>query len=433
MHWTDEKNEFSIELTRGLGLKGMDGMMSYIQKGSTRYWRGIGALFFGSFVTFALLYCTQPLIPTFSEEFQLNPSYASLSISLTTGCLAVFMLLMSWLSDARGRKLIMTISLLGSALLALVVAFTTDFTLLLILRGLQGIMLAGYPAIAMAYINEEFDPAVIGLVMGIYVSGNSIGGLVGRIIVSTLTDFFSWHIALAGMGVICIAVSIWFWFNLPNSRHFEPEKRSLSDLIPALVRNLQKPTLLLLNMVGFLVMGGFVTLYNYIGYALMAAPYNLSQTLVGCIFFVYLVGTFSSTYMGKLADQMGSAKILCLSIGIMLAGCIVTLESNLYIKIIGVAIFTFGFFGSHSVASSWVGKSAAADKAQASSLYLLFYYIGASVLGSMGGKFLSMYAWPGVVFLIGVALVVALVIATVLLKKEARYKACIVPTLKVKV
>ena len=402
----------------------MDGIMSYIEKGSSRYWRGIGALFFGSFVTFALLYCTQPLIPTFSAEFNLNPSYASLSISLTTGCLAVFMLIVSWLSDARGRKLIMTISLLGSALLALVVAFTTDFTLLLILRALQGVMLAGYPAIAMAYINEEFDPGVIGLVMGIYVSGNSIGGLVGRIIVSTLTDFFSWHIALAGMGLICVGVSIWFWFNLPNSQHFVPEKRSLLDLISAVVRNVQNPMLLLLNMIGFLVMGSFVTLYNYIGYSLMMAPYNLSQTIVGCIFFVYLVGTFSSTYMGKLADQMGSEKILCLSTGIMLAGCLVTLESNLYIKIMGVAIFTFGFFGSHSVASSWIGKSASSDKAQASSVYLLFYYIGASVLGSVGGKFLSLYGWSGVVFLISVALCIALVIAAVLFRKEARYKNC---------
>lgn len=394
--------------------------MSYIQKGSGRYWRGIAALFFGSFVTFALLYCTQPLIPVFSEEFALNPAYASLSISLTTACLAIFMLMMSWLSDARGRKLIMTVSLLGSALLALGVAFTRDFSVLLALRALQGIMLAGYPAIAMAYINEEFDPKVIGLVMGIYVSGNSIGGLVGRIIVSTLTDFFSWHMALAGIGLICVLVSIWFWFNLPEERHFTPEKRSLGELVPALRRNLQNTTLLLLNGIGFLIMGGFVTLYNYIGYSLMAAPYDLSQTTVGCIFFVYLVGTFSSTYMGRLADHIGSKKVLCLSIGIMLAGCFITLDGILYIKIIGVAIFTFGFFGSHSVASSWIGKCALTDKAQASSLYLLFYYIGASVLGSVGGNFLSAYAWPGVVFLISMALLLALIFAVILFRKVSR-------------
>ena len=398
--------------------------MGYIQKDSARYWRGISALFLGSFVTFALLYCTQPLIPAFSEQFNLTPAYSSLSISLTTGFLAVSMLIISWLSDARGRKLIMAISLLSSAVLAVVVAFTDNFALLLTLRALQGIMLAGYPAIAMVYINEEFDPAVIGLVMGIYISGNSIGGLVGRIIVSTLTDFFSWHIALAGIGLICVVVSIWFWLNLPDSEHFSPKKTLIKELIPALSRSLHNATLLSLNVIGFLIMGGFVTLYNYLGYTLMLAPYNLSQTVVGCIFFIYLVGTFSSTYMGRLADQAGSSKVLCLSIGIMLSGCLITLNGNLYVKIIGAAILTFGFFGSHSVASSWVGKCGATDKAQASSLYLLFYYLGASVIGAMGGKFLSWYAWNGVAFLISISLVVALLLAVVLFVKETRYKVC---------
>lgn len=400
--------------------------MNYIQKGSIRYWRGISALFLGSFVTYALLYCTQPLIPVFSEEFNITPSYASLSLSFTTGFLAASMLIISWLSDARGRKLIMTISLIGSAVLTVMVAFTDNFILLLTLRGLQGIMIAGFPAIAMAYINEEFDPTVTGLVIGIYVSCTSVGGLFGRIIISTLTDFFSWHIALASIGLLSVLVGIWFWFSLPNSEQFLPKKRLLREMIPALTAKLQNSTLRSLYGIGFLIMGGFITIYNYIGYSLMSEPYNLSQTVVGCIFFVYLVGTFSSTFMGRLADHIGSSKVLCLSIGIMLAGCLITLNGNLYIKILGVAILTFGFFGSHSVASSWVGKSAATDKAQASALYLLFYYLGASVIGFTGGKFLSWYAWNGVVLLISMTLTVALFIAFALLRKETHYKVCIV-------
>ncbi|MBC8015348.1 MAG: MFS transporter [Sporomusaceae bacterium] len=285
-------------------------------------------------------------------------------------------------------------------------------------------MLAGFPAIAMVYINEEFDPTVTGLVMGIYVSGTSIGGLAGRVIVSTLTDYFSWHIALAGIGIMSVLISIWFWISLPDSKHFLPKKRLLKEMLPALARNMGHSTLLSLNVIGFLIMGGFVTLYNYIGYSLMSPPYNLSQTVVGCIFFVYIVGTFSSTYMGRLADYSGSSKVLCLSIGIMLVGCLITLDSNLYLKILGVAILTFGFFGSHSVASSWVAKCAFADKAQASSLYLLFYYLGGSVIGTMGGIFLSWYGWDGVVFLISISLVAALLLSLRIVIQEARHKVC---------
>lgn len=397
-------------------------MSTYIQKNSKAYWRGISAMFLGSFVTFALLYCMQPLIPVFSEEFNIAPAYASLSISLTTGIMAFLMLLVSWFSDARGRKIVMAISLSTSAILGIIIAFSNNFSILLILRILQGIMLAGFPAIAMAYVNEEFDPKIAGLVMGIYISGNSVGGLAGRIIVSTLTDFFSWHIALASISVIGLLVSIWFWVGLPKSQNFSPKSRDLREMLAALTKNLQNTELLMLYTISFLIMGGFVTLYNYIGYSLMAPPYNLTQTLVGCIFVVYLIGTFSSTYMGKLADGYGSSKVLCLSISIMLLGCLITLHGNLYMKIIGVAIFTFGFFGSHSVASSWVGKCAHSEKAQAASLYLLFFYLGASMVGTVGGKFLLWYGWGGVVIIIGFALVLALVLASILLLKEIRYK-----------
>lgn len=385
-------------------------MPSYIQQGSRVHWRASAALFLGSFVTFAVLYCTQPLIPLFSAEFGTTPAVASLSVSMATGLLAFCMILMSWASDAAGRKPIMAVALFVAALLAIVTAFSESFMLLLGVRALQGVMLAGFPAIAMAYINEEFDPAATGLVMGLYVSGTSVGGMLGRVLVGAMTDLFSWRWALAIIGGVSLVVSIWFWFGLPNSRNFVPKKRPMAGLLSALARKLRDRELLTLFGLGFLLQGGFVTLYNYIGYTLMEPPYNLSQTVVGFIFLVYLTGTFSSTLMGRLADRAGSSRILAVSLAIMLFGGLVTLSGTLAVKIAGVAIFTFGFFGSHSVASSSVGKAAKSDKAQASSLYLLFYYLGSSILGTLGGKFLSLFGWGGIVGYITSLLVIALLL-----------------------
>ncbi|CUH95745.1 putative MFS-type transporter YybF [Propionispora sp. 2/2-37] len=398
----------------------LDGL---IEKGDAQYWKTIAALFLGSFATFALLYCMQPLIPVFSAVYHIPPASASLSISFATGSLAVAMLFMSWLSEAKGRKCVMAVSLLGSSVLAIAAAFSSNFALLLVIRILQGILLAGFPAIAMAYINEEFSPYITGLVMGIYVSGNSVGGLLGRIMISTLTDFFGWRFALGTLGFISVLASLWFWFSLPESRNFQPRPLRLKDTLAGVFGNLREAQLCCLYAVGFLIMGSFVTLYNYIAYPLMAPPYNLSQTIVGCIFVVYLVGTFSSTFMGKMADNVGSAKVLCLSLVIMLAGAVITLTMNIYIKVIGVAVFTFGFFGSHSVASSWVGKGRQTGKAQAASLYLLFYYIGSSILGAWGGKFLLWHGWKGVVLLIGLALSTALLVSVALWAREGQCTA----------
>ena len=384
--------------------------MQFIQGKHQILWPTISSLFLGSFVTFACLYSTQPLIPLFSEQFQVSPAVASLSVSLATGCMAAFMLVASWLSDARGRKVIMGSSLLATAVLQVLIGFSTSFTWLLVLRAIQGIMVAGFPAIAMAYIAEEFDPATSGLVMGIYISGNSVGGLTGRMVVGAVTDFFSWQSAMLTIGLISLAAGLWFWFKLPASRNFSPRPRPVSAILGVMWATVTKPPLLLLNLIGFLVMGSFVTVYNYIGYPLMAPPYNLSHTVVGLVFVIYLVGTFSSTWLGRLAITAGRPRVLLLAVCIMATGSLISVGDGLLLKIGGIAVFTFGFFGCYSVVSSWVGQCAGSDKAAASSLYLLFHYTGASVIGAWGGRFLGEYGWDGIVALTVAALLLVLVL-----------------------
>lgn len=386
-------------------------MNNYIQKGTPQYWRAISALFLGTLASFGVIYCTQPLIPVFSKEFSLAPAVSSLAMSFTSGGMALSMFAIACLADYLDRKFTMVISFLGAAIFMIPVVFTDDFTTILICRAAQGILVAGFPAIAMAYINEEFEPGIRGLVIGIYISGTSIGGLCSRLVVSTITDFFSWHVALACIGLLGFLISIWFYFAIPKSKHFSPQKHSPRTITGDLLQNLRHPIIIRLYWIAFAILGCFMAVYNYIGYPLMAPPYNLSQTAIGGLFTLYLIGTFSSTFMGGMCDRFGNAKILSLSIFLMLCGGLVTLMPNLVVKIIGLAIFTFGFFGSHSSACSWVGKCCPGDKARAASLYLLFYYIGASVVGTTGGLFLSQYGWPGVIFAVGLILGGALLLS----------------------
>lgn len=391
---------------------------NFIKKSDKEYWSTIIALFFGSFVTFALLYCYQPLIPIFSSEFSISPATASLSISTATASLAVAMLVTPSLSDKFGRKTIMSISLIGSTILTGIIAFTDNFTIILPLRILQGIFLAGYPAIAMTYIQEEFQPAITGIVMGIFVSGNSVGGLLGRIIISTMADFFSWHTAIAALSLLSLLISIWFFKNLPASRNFTKHSLEIHDIMHQFSVNLKVGNLLCIYIIGFLIMGSFVALYNYVEYPLINPPYSLSQTIVGFIFVIYLVGTFSSTLMGRLANNKGAFKMLDVSLCFMLAGVLTTLFMPLWLKVFGIALFTFGFFGSHSIASSLVVKLSPTGKAQSSALYLLFYYIGSSIIGALGGKFLIWHGWVGVVMLLSVVIILALLLSNVLFWKK---------------
>ena len=383
--------------------------MNYIEPAGKSFRKTILALFLGSFVTFADLYSTQPVIPVFAKQFGVSPAMASLTLSFATGTLALCLLLVSFFSENIDRKKIMGTALTLSALLSICVSFIQDdLCILIAIRAIQGAVLAGFPAIAMAYINEEFHPKSLGYVMGIYVSGSSIGGLAGRLIVGVLTDHFSWNIAIGSLGALSLIISLAFWWMLPPSQHAVRVRVSLSRIKTSLINNLRNNRLVLLFGMAFLLMGSFVTVYNFVGIPLMGPPYHLSQTLIGFIFIIYLVGTFSSTWMGKLADQYSRRVVLLIGIAIMLMGALLTLLDPLLLKIMGLALFTFGFFGAHSIASSWVGSLAdKSEKAQASALYLLFYYAGSSIVGASGGLFLMKFGWGGVISAVSILILLA--------------------------
>lgn len=401
--------------------------MGYIEPAGKSFRRTIIALFLGSFVTFADLYSTQPVIPVISKQFDVSPAAASLTLSVATGTLAIFLLVLSFVSDNFDRKKIMGAALALSAVLSICVGFTEELYLLIVLRALQGAVLAGFPSIAMAYINEEFHPKNLGYVIGIYVSGSSIGGLAGRVMVGTISDHFTWNAAIVSLGMLSLGISILFWFMLPESKHqMRQNNFSFDRLRTSISHNIKTPALVLLYLLGFLLMGSFVTVYNYIGIPLMGEPYNLSQTLLSFIFIIYLVGTFSSAWMGKLADRLNRGKVILAGILLMGIGAVVTIYEPLLFKITGLALFTFGFFGAHSIASSWVGLLAhKEEKAQASSLYLLFYYAGSSLIGGVGGLFLQRYSWPGVIGLISGLLAIAIIFSFCIgltSRKEIRVK-----------
>lgn len=386
--------------------------MDYIEIGSREYRRALLCMLVGSLVTFATLYCPQPLISVFSEEYHVSPATASFTISFATGALALSMLFVPILTNAWGRKRIMCISLFLTSVLAILSAFCHNFQLLLGLRLLEGISLAGFPATAMAYLSEEFSPHSVGGIMGVYVAGTGVGGFVGRVVIGTMTDLCSWQVALLSLGLFSLLCSIWFWINLPESHNFQRVTLSFAHWSESLKEGLHHKNLLFLYGIGFLAMGAYVTVLNYIGYPLRRPPYFLSQTALGFLFVVNMVGLWSSVLFGKLADRFSRFRVISWAIAIFCGGAFLTLHELLWVKIAGLTIFVFGFFASHAVASGWIGVVAPREiKAQASSLYLLFYYTGSSLIGWSGGFFWTGFGWPGVVGLVTGLLGMAVIMA----------------------
>jgi MFS transporter, YNFM family, putative membrane transport protein len=391
----------------------------YLERGTRAYWRASIALLFAGYATFSLLYCVQPLLPAFSTAFNVTPAQSSLSLSLTTAALALAIFVAGFVSEGWSRHKLMTASLTLSALLTIAVSIAPHWHQLLVLRMLEGLALGGVPAVAMAYLAEEVHPDGLGLAMGLYVGGTAIGGMAGRVITGVVADLFSWRVAIGTIGVLGILSMLAFRALLPPSRHFVPRRGlGFSHHRTALLKQFTRPGLPLLFLLGFVLMGSFVTLYNYIGYRLLAPPYLLSQSEIGAIFVVYLTGVVASPWSGRMADTFGRARVLTASLLLMAFGLALTMLHPLAAIATGIAFVTFGFFAGHSVASGWVGRLAKEAKGQAAALYLLAYYIGSSVVGSYGGRVWAADGWNGVAGLVGVLLVVGLVAAMRLRQRE---------------
>jgi YNFM family putative membrane transporter len=381
-----------------------------LESGTPAFRRLNLALFAAGFATFAILYCVQPLLPVFSQEFHVSPAVSSLSLSLTTGLLAVAMLVTGTLSEIWGRKPVMVASLLSSAVLTILSAAAPNWPVLLVARVLMGVTLSGLPAVAMAYVSEEVHPRSIGLAMGLFIGGNAIGGMAGRLVSGALTDLGSWRLAVGTIGALGLIAAILAWRSLPNSAHFIPRRANPAELMRSFADHLRDRGLRALYAEAFLLMGAFVTLYNYLGYRLIQPPYDLSQTAIGAIFVIYLTGTASSTWVGHLAGRLGRPRVFWIMVAVTLLGALLTLFSPLVLILAGMVTVTFGFFAAHSIASSWVGHRARSAKAQASALYLFCYYLGSSAIGTLGGVFWTRFDWWGVVGLVSILLLAALLL-----------------------
>ena len=382
------------------------------ERGTPGYRRLGLALWCAGLATFVLVYCVQGLLPTLAAEFRVSSSTSSFALSATTLGLALAVVPLAAIAESWGRARVMTSALATSAALGLIAPLAPNFGTLVGVRALQGVALAALPALAMSHVTMEVAPRWLGGAMGMLIAGNTLGGLSGRLIAGAVADVGGWRLGLAAIGVVSLACTVAFSLLLPPSLAPTPARVRLRDIGGPLRTHLADRGLLCLFAIGFLLMGSFVTVYNFLGFRLIAPPFDLPVWLAGLIFVAYLAGTWASTTAGRLSDRLGRRRMLWATALVAVAGIWVTEPAWLPSVIVGLVLLTVGFFGGHSVASSWVGRRASllpgGSPAQASALYLFAYYLGSSIGGSLGGVAFDHGGWLGLVGYVTVLLLGAI-------------------------
>ena len=393
--------------------------------GSSGYRRVMSAMFAAGMATFVLLYDTQALLPELRTQFGVTPAQATLTLSLTTAGLAAALLVAGPASERIGRTRLILTAVWAASLLALLCPLAPSWHLLLGLRLLQGVALAGLPAVATAYLREELHPTAQARAAGLYIGGTAVGGMVGRLLTAPLADAYGWRWGMTAAGLFALACAVVVTLALPASQHFHRQPRGQLRLVGMARAALADPALRALYLLGACSAGALVAVYNALGFRLTSGPYDLGLGAVSLIYLAYLLGTLSSTISGLLADRFGRRAILPAGCALAITGVLLTLLPWLPAIVVGVAGLTAGFFVSHGLASGWVAARAhlvGASASQAAAFYLCAYYTGSSLFGSLGGSAWVAAGWPGVGLL-----ALALLLATVWLARTLRRTPALVP------
>ncbi len=399
---------------------GDDGHMSPgLTRTDRNYRRAVLAMLAAGLATFNALYATQALLPTLVEDLGITPTEAALTVSATTGLLAVCIVPMSILSERFGRGRLLIISALTATALGLLLPLAPDAPTLIALRALQGIAIAGVPAVAMTWLSEELDPADLGRAMGIYVAGTTVGGLTGRLIPAGLLEIVDWRAALVVSSLVALGMAVLMTVLLPRQRRFTPKRIGLRTELAAMLEHLRNPRLVGLFVIAFVGMGVFVSLYNFFGFR-MIDHFGLSPALVGLVFLMYLSGTWSSARAGALTDKYGRGRVLIAGAALMFLGLLATMSGWLPGALTGLFLFTASFFAMHSTASSWIGLAATSHRAEASSMYLFSYYAGSSLVGAATGVVFALTSWSGFILVLAALLLLVVATALVLGRAEVR-------------
>jgi len=342
----------------------------------------------GSFLVFCNLYYFQPLLPYFMVKFNATELQVNWLFSSTSLAIALSLLPWAILSEIIGRRPIMRCSLILIPCINFLMFISADLHTLILLRAALGIALAGFIAVAVAYMAEELEPPAMLNAIGGYISANTLGGIIGRIYGGVMTDTIGLQWTTLTMSILSgIALLIIFPLIL-KQRHFIARQGRLQHHVIQIVRHIKNPNLIFAMLIGGLNFSVFINIFSVMGFKLSAAPISLPASLLSLMFLCYLSGTLSARLSGRWMHNNSLFSGLLLGIGISLVGLIILSLQTMLTIIIGLLVLSAGAFFIHALAYSHIGRSATQGKSTATALYLVMYYSG----GSVGG-FILIYCW----------------------------------------
>jgi YNFM family putative membrane transporter len=378
--------------------------------------RASAALYAGTVAAYAAMYVTQPLLPDLSREMAISPATAGLSVSAVVVCIALGSFVAGPLSDAVGRKRVMVGSLALLVIPTLACAVARDFRQLLVFRALQGLLIPGVTAVAVAWAGDHYAPRDLRAAVGGVIAASVAGGLWGRVASGLVAEHRGWRAAFVLSALVTTLGAAGMAVELPGGRRGGVAWRGA---FAGMVRHLGDRRLLGGFLLAFCLFFGFIAVFTYLPFRLAGPPWHLSTDAVASAYLVYLAGIVASPLAGRWAGRVEPWRLMLGGLALGVGGVALTLVPSLPAIVGGLLVLVVGMFTAQALGPSYVNEVARESKGGANALYLASYYAGGTLGSWLPGLAWEAWGWPGVVAASVAALLLAMVAVAVLCRPAA--------------
>ena len=350
------------------------------------------------FSTFLHLYAPQALLPELAHEFGVSAAQITAMITASTLAIALTAPFTGAAADVLGRKRLITTAMFAVTVPVLMETIATAPGTLIFWRFIEGLLLPPIFTVVLAYVGDEWPPAEVVGVAGLYVSASSLGGFCGRLVPGIIGDVAGWRYAFLAIAAIGLAGAIVVATKLPREKRFVRSEGFLASG-RQMLRHLGNLQLVATCVVGFGVLFNFIAIFTYVSFRLAAPPYNFTPSLLGAVFFTYLVGAVATPWTGRVVMRYGRRALMIGVISVWLVGLALLLASPLALILIGLSLCAGCGMLCQATSTGYVTASANEGRSSAIGLYVSSFYIGGSVGGVSAGVLWSAAGWWAVVAL----------------------------------